>query len=269
VLKLARPLADVVWDLDTEGKPTDTPERRAAVQRDVLHRVDQIADPTVRDHYRAEMRSRLNKMRQPDGQPWWGAGPRKPFRGQPGAPVAPFPPGAAARAAVMDLDGSRQVQVLLGVLVERPSLLRILYDEVSRLEIASPELRRLQGGLLDALSLFPEGIDPAADDMVAEGEVPLETRIITDHLQRSGLGPAAEAARVKARGVFRKASEPSDVWIDRWRRTASHLNLTVGGADELKQNAEDLAQDYTDENLQKMEDMRLRRQRENFESGTG
>ena len=269
VLKLARPLSDVVWDLDTEGKPTDTPERRAALQRDVLHRVDQIADPAVRDHYRAEMRSRLNKMRQPDGQPWWGAGARKPFRGQPGAPVAPFPPGAAARASVMDLDGSRQVQVLLGVLVERPSLLRILYDEVSRLEIASPELRRLQGGLLDALSLFPEGIDPAADDSVTEGEAPLETRIITEHLQRSGLGPAAEAARVKARGVFRKASEPSNVWIDRWRRTASHLNLTVGGADELKQNAEDLAQNYTDENLQKMEDMRLRRQRENFESGTG
>ncbi len=270
VLKLARPLADVVWDLDTEGKPTDTPERRAALQRDVLHRVDQIADPDVRDHYRAEMKSRLNKMRQPDGQPWWGSGgPRRPFRGQPGAPVAPFPPGTAARAAVMDLDGSRQVQVLLGVLVERPSLLRVLYDEVSRLEIASPELRRLQGGLLDALSLVPEGIDPAADDTVAEGEAPLETRIISEHLQRSGLGPAAEAARVKARGVFRKASEPSDVWIDRWRRTASHLNLTVGGADELKQNAEDLAHDYTDENLQKMEDMRLRRQRENFESGTG
>src|SRR5476649_1173641 len=185
VLKLARPLSDVVWDLDTEGKPIDTPERRAALQRDVLQRVDQIADPAVRDHYRAEMKTRLNKLRQADSQPWWGAGARKPFRGQPGAPVAPFPPGAAARASVMDLDGSRQVQVLLGVLVERPSLLRVLYDEVSRLEIASPELRRLQAGLLDALSLFPEGIDPAADEMVAEGEAPLETRIITEHLQRS------------------------------------------------------------------------------------
>ena len=269
VLKLARPLADVVWDLDTEGKPTDTPERRAALQRDVLKRVDQIADPEVRDHYRAEMKSRLNKMRQPDGQPWWGGGPRKSFRGQPGAPVAPFPPGAAARAAVMDVDGSRQVQVLLGVLVERPSLLHILHEEVSRLEIANPELLRLQRGLLDALSLVPEGLDPAADDAASEGEPPLETRIITDHLQRSGLGPAAEAARMKARGVFRKASEPSDIWIDRWRRTASHLNLTVGGADELKQNADDLAQDYSDENLQKIREMGLRRQRENFDSGNG
>ena len=265
VLKLARPLADVVWDLDTEGKPTDTPERRAALQRDVLHRVDQIADPTVRDHYRAEMKSRLNKMRQPDGQPWWGTGARKPFRGQPGAPVAPFPSGAASRAAAMDLDGSRQVQVLLGVLVERPALLRTLYDEVSRLQIASDELRRLQRGLLDGLHLVLEGVDPAAEEAV-EG---LESKLIAEHLQRNGLTQAAEAARMKALQVFRKASEPSDIWIDRWRRTASHLNLTLGGADELKQNAEDLAQDYSDENLQKMEAMRLRRQRENFESGTG
>jgi DNA primase len=270
VLKLARPLSDVVWDLDTEGKPIDTPERRAALQRDVLHRVDQIADPAVRDHYRAEMKTRLNKLRQADSQPWWGGGgPRKPFRGQPGAPVAPFPPGAAARASAMDVDGSRQVQVLLGVLVERPSLLHILHEEVSRLPIANPELLRLQAGLLDALAMGPEGIDPAADAVVAEGEPPLENRLIAEHLQRSGLGPAAEAARVKARGVFRKASEPSDIWIDRWRRTASHLNLTVGGADELKQNVEDLARDYSDENLQKMEDMRLRRLRENFDSGTG
>jgi hypothetical protein len=37
----------------------------------------------------------------------------------------------------------------------------------------------------------------------------------------------------------------------------------------LKQNAQDLAEDYSDENLQKMEDLRRRRQRENFESETG
>jgi DNA primase len=268
VLKLARPLSDIVWDLDTEGKPTDTPERRAALQRDVMNRVDRIADPAVRDYYRAEMKTRLNKLRQPNGQPWWGSGPRRSFRGQPGAPVAPFPPGAAARASAMDVDGSRQVQLLLGVLVKRPSLLHILHEEVSRLEIANPELLRLQRGLLDAFSLVPQGLDPAADEGIAEGEAPLESQIITDHLQRSGLGAAAEAAQTKVQGIW-KASEPSDVWVDRWRRTASHLNLAVGGVDELKQNTEDLARDLSDENLQKMREVGLRRMRENFDSGTG
>ena len=35
VLELARPLADVIWDLETEGKPADTPERRASIRRAV------------------------------------------------------------------------------------------------------------------------------------------------------------------------------------------------------------------------------------------
>ncbi len=275
VLKLARPLADVVWDLDTEGKPVDTPERRAALQREVEKRVDQIADPVVRDHYRAEMKSRLNKMRQGNGQAWWGAGApgqRRSFHDGAAGPIAPFPPGTASRASAMDLDGSRQIQVLLGVLVERPALLHILYDEVSRLPIANPELARLQTGLLDALSLVPQGIDPAADEAVGSGtdeQPPLEAAIITDHLQRCGLGPAANAARLKARGVFRNGSEPSDIWIDRWRRTASHLTVTVGGSEELARRQEELASDLSDENLQKMEEFRLRRLRENFDSGAG
>jgi DNA primase len=276
VLKLARPLSDVVWELETEGKPVDTPERRAALQRAVLEKVDQIADPVVRDHYRADMKTRLNKMRQADGQAFWGngaPGQRRWFRDGKAGPVAPFPPGAAARASAMDLDGSRQVQVLLGVLVERPGLLRTLYDEMSRLPIANPELRRLQTGLLDALSHVHDGVDPAADEAAglgaAEGEPPLEARLIIEHLQRCGLGPAAEAARLKARGVFRNAHEPSDSWVDRWRRTASHLTLTVGGSEELAQRREELAGDWTDENLQKIEDYRLRRLRENSESGAG
>src|ERR1700755_1783619 len=44
VLKLARPLSDIVWEVESEGKATDTPERRASLQRAIQQRVDQIAD---------------------------------------------------------------------------------------------------------------------------------------------------------------------------------------------------------------------------------
>ena len=56
VLDLARPLSDVVWDMETEGKVADTPERRASLQRAVEQRVAEIADPVVRDYYRTDMR---------------------------------------------------------------------------------------------------------------------------------------------------------------------------------------------------------------------
>jgi DNA primase len=103
VLDLARPLSDVVWDMETEGKSVDTPERRASLQRAVERRVAEISDPVVRDYYRTEMRSRLNRLRRPEG-PAWQPGNRHPFR-RPGTPEpAPFAAGAAARRAGADLD---------------------------------------------------------------------------------------------------------------------------------------------------------------------
>ena len=44
VLELARPLADVIWELETDGKPADTPERRASIKAALLAKVGAIGD---------------------------------------------------------------------------------------------------------------------------------------------------------------------------------------------------------------------------------
>src|SRR6266851_4963783 len=106
ILDLARPLSDVVWDMETEGKVADTPERRASLQRAVEQRVAEIADPVVRDYYRTDMRDRFARLRRAAAPPWQPGG-RRPFRG-PGPEPAPFAAGAAARRAGADLEGSRQ-----------------------------------------------------------------------------------------------------------------------------------------------------------------
>src|SRR5580704_8620102 len=61
VLELARPLADVLWELETDGKPADTPERRAAIRTELRKKADEIADPTVKSAYRQEFDERFNK----------------------------------------------------------------------------------------------------------------------------------------------------------------------------------------------------------------
>jgi len=276
VLKLARPLSGVVWDMDTEGKPTDTPERRASLQRAIQQRVDQIADPVVRDYYRSDMKARLNKMRQADGQAWWGGGPgggqggqRRPFRGQPGAPVAPFPPGTASRQAHIEPGGSRQIWALLGALVERPTMLHQLQDEVWRLPIVNQDAARLQRGLLDALSLLPEGVDPAADDAVAgaaaEG-TPLEAEVIADHLQRNGLTEIAETAREKALKVFRTDPTDADGWMDQWRRAARHLIQLTGRPEELKRAEAAFAENPSEENWLHLQSILELQKRESIEA---
>ena len=271
-LDLARPLVDLVWSLDTEGKPSDTPERRASLQRAVENRVNEIADPVVRDYYRAEMRGRLNAIRRPDSRPAradFVPGRRPPFRGgPPGVPPAPFAAGSAARLAGTDMDASRQERALLGVLLERPALLHVLAEEVAALPIANPELDRLRGGLLDALALVPGGLDPAADEALGEaGAPPLEARLIEEHLERCGLGRLAAGARAKAREAFREDPADPDGWAGQWRRMARHLNQLKTDPEELRRAEEALAEDMSDENLQRLQAILDRMRRESLESG--
>jgi DNA primase len=266
VLELARPLSDVVWDMETEGKSIDTPERRASLQRSVEQRVAEIADPVVRDYYRTEMRSRLNRLRRPEGPPWQ-PGSRRPFRGPRDPEPAPFAAGAAARRAGADLDSSRQERALLGALIERPALLHILAEDLAALPIANPELARLRSGLLDALSLVPLGVDPAADD--AAGDAPLEARLIEEHLQRTGLGRLAASAQAKARKAFRDDPADAEGWVGQWRRAARHMTQLTADPEELKRAEEALAEDMSEENLRRLQAVLDRMRRESAESGAG
>jgi DNA primase len=272
ILDLARPLSDVVWDMETEGKAADTPERRASLQRAVEQRVAEIADPVVRDYYRTDMRNRLNRVRRPD-RPAWRSGAKRPFR-RPGDPEpAPFPAGSAARLSGDETDGSPQERALLGALLERPALLHVLAEDLAALPIGNPELMRLRGGLLDALSMIPLGIDPAADDAqtsgTTAGEASLEVRLIEEHLQQTGLGRAAAAARAKAREVFRDNPADSDDWVDQWRRAARHMNQITANPEELKRAEEALAGDMSEENLRRLQAILDRMRRESLESGVG
>ena len=268
VLDLARPLSDIVWDMATENRPTDTPERRASLQRTVESQVAEIADPVVRDYYKTEMRSRLGKLRRPEGGQAWQPGARRPFRRPGDPPPPPFAAGAAARRAGLDLDGSRQERALLGALLERPALLHILAEDVAHLPITSPELNRLRCGLLDALAMMPSGIDPAADD-ATDGEMPLEARLIEDHLKRIGLGQAAEQAQAKAREVFRDNPADADGWVGQWRRAARHLTQLTADPEELKQAEAALAEDCSEENLQRLQAIVDRMRRESADQGRG
>src|SRR4030095_1676823 len=48
VLELARPLADVLWEMETDGKPSDTPERRASIRGALFAKIAEIGDSSVK-----------------------------------------------------------------------------------------------------------------------------------------------------------------------------------------------------------------------------
>ncbi|WP_428673757.1 DNA primase [Reyranella sp.] len=244
VLELARSLADVIWELETEGKPADTPERRASIKSALLARVATIADGSVQSYYRSEMFERLDKAHRPPPSARWSGGGRRPFgRGAPGPEPAPFPAGTAARLAGADLDSSRQERALLGALIERPVLLHAVFDDVERLKITNPELRRLEIALHEFLS-EPPSVEPAAGEIIDEGA--LEERQLAQHLQRSGLDGVARSARAKARELFRE--KENDAWLARWRRILERLIARKAAAAHLLEAEQAFAAQSTEEN---------------------
>jgi DNA primase len=265
VLDIARPLSDLVWDLETDGKPVDTPERRASVQSAIERRVGEIADPMVRDYYRNEMRSRLAQLRRPEPERGRYGG-TAPWRGRPQRGFAQFPPdvvpvtaGAEARRAGTR-DSARQERVLLGALIEWPALLHDVAEDAGKLPIVHGELQRLQGALLDALSLaHPPGDEEA------------EARQIAQHLELNGLGRLADLARTQAREQFhgpprtKKAAPPEDR-LGRWRRMAEFLRQQQAGEEDLRQAKEAAEKEPSPENLQRLYAVIERLQRQTLEN---
>jgi DNA primase len=243
VLELARPLADVLWDMETDGKPADTPERRASIRTALFAKADQIGDAAVREYYRSDMRQRLDKAYRPAPSARWQGG-RRPFRGMGLEPPPAFAPGTAARMAGTDLDSSRSERLLLGALIERPALLHIVADELRALEIENSELRRLEAALVQFANEAPS-IEPAAEEAMGE---PLEERLLAEHLQRYGLDRIAQLACVRARELFRE--KENDAWIDRWRRIAGHLVKRKAAEAQLREAEQAFAAEGSEENWQ-------------------
>ncbi len=137
---------------------------------------------------------------------------------------------------------------MLGALIERPALLHVVADDLRTLEIAHPDLARLENALLEYLVEVP-GIDPAAEAALGDGG--LEEQLLTKHLQRLGLEAVAEGARAKARELFRE--KENEAWLVRWYRTTRRLIDRRAADTHLREAQQNFATYGTDEALEHLE----------------
>jgi DNA primase len=171
-LEGARPLADVLWSMETEGRDLSTPEARAGLKASCEERVRRIADRDVQSFYRREMLDRLDALfgRGPRGGAPSPGGSRQRARG-PGPWDPAFrrlPPavqrslqrwGANPPSRVLTAERPLDEGLLLATLVNHPSLFDEVGDLLAGARFSTPRLEDLRRDLVAALASAPD-LDP-------------------------------------------------------------------------------------------------------------
>ena len=271
-LDAARPLIDLLWERETEGRRLDTPERCAALEKELRAAIGRIGDESVRGHYGRAIRERLDALfgrggarpaRRPQerggfargnfgqrgfgqgnfGQGSFGQGSfgRKGFsRAGVGFPDSriPDPLGHGAEGL-----SERRERLLVTMIVNRPELLARVEEEFTAAALSSPELDRLRRAILEIAIRAPD----------------LDSAALKDHLSTQGFSPVVERLSAPLHWSERRLGDKylkPDVPLSELERGWRHVLACHGRAvtmkAELRAARQDLAENMTDENFARL-----------------
>lgn len=223
VLDAPRPLIEVVWELTTQGRALDTPERRAALEKDLADKAFAIADKTVQQQYLRAFKDKMwQAFRPPRPAPGagvrqgggfgQGGGVRRDFR-KPGQPPlrgpdgrllgSPRPPPPAASQ-----DGTWYAQcerALLTLVLHHPALVGEVGELMGEHQFTDMALDRLRRGILKHLTVAPD-LDSAglSDHLRSDGFIRELDSLLDADEHRIGRPDSAFEARVHWDHLFKR-----------------------------------------------------------------
>ncbi|SMH52064.1 DNA primase [Azospirillum agricola] len=267
LLEQAIPLADAVWRMETEGRPTDSPESKAAVKAALEARVGTIGDRDVQSFYRTEMRRRVDEAFAPPprerfGQgfgrgPWqpgrrFGEPPRRHVAGTPGRLTSK--PAGEGRGRVSRLASVRE-RILLATIINHPELFGELGEPLGLLPFGDQDLEKLRWAVLECLS----------DDRNADSA--LDGAALCRHLSSAGhetmVGALLSESTYVHAGFARPEASTEDArkgWWPAWRHLHHRQML-----DDLREAKAALTRDNSEANFARV----VALQQEVIKSGMG
>lgn len=235
-------LADIVWRLETEGKPIDTPERRASLEAALQKRASAIADASVQFQYRNEWRERLRKAF------------RAPFPARSGRPARNFGRFASQFPAPPPIDDKPTAPLglgeknLLAILLRQPRLIPRLAEELAHLSLTEARHRDLVAAMLD-WAARPENHTEDGENAAAGPGTDIENNRFGDHLRERGLEPLTR--HLLAKFPARLAGD-EDAQAEAWREAAAVNNAPQGQAAALQEAERAWEESPTEENWQRL-----------------
>ncbi|MEM9797928.1 MAG: DNA primase [Pseudomonadota bacterium] len=193
LIDAAVPMLALLWRRETDGRSFDSPERRAALDRDLRTLIQRIGDGTLRKHYAAE----IARLRADLFGPVAPAAPRRPGatgRWQAPPQATPTARSSALASGAVDPDAVLE-QVVLAGLVRHPGLLEDFGPALEAHIWHQDDHARLAAALLEIEPLLdPETVHAQLERHVGAG--PLEAVRTARHVQ---ISPALRGDQEDAR----------------------------------------------------------------------
>ena len=171
VLAAARPLGEVLWDIERAAAPLATPEDKAGLKARLMAHVETIGDGDIKALYRRDLLDRFGEMAYPQRErPAFQPGARRSGTGgkwQPGPP--PLPAAATARLQAVG-EGRPLLAAVLAGLVAQPQQIARHVEALARLEIADRPLAALLDALID---MIHNGVQSAGQALESSDVLPI------------------------------------------------------------------------------------------------
>lgn len=153
----ADPLVNMLWDSLTKGVPSDTPERRAGLEKSIFVKLSEIADENVKKLYQSEFRDRLFRLFR--GNRSGGTSRKAPYARQGGSGyanrrVGPRPAtGLLSKTQIGRTQGTGPVtdrleKLIILTLYHHPEILVKHEETVAELHFTVPGLDDIRAALL-------------------------------------------------------------------------------------------------------------------------
>lgn len=216
-----RPLSVQLWSQLTEGKPIDTPERKASVEKDVRDALEEIKDASVKNFYAREFKSKLWELTAP-----YKAAPqkRRPFQKTGGKDYGDTfrdrPALSVYHPSVVP--EKEEARMMLAYLLAYPDISASFLEELAEWEIAEPIIRSV---FAETLSLTAENPD------MQSGE-------LTEFLKNAGYGEVFEKIAAETEILNKKRASPREIEDDIRKRLSLLKKKSIDA--ELKRLAEEI-----------------------------
>lgn len=173
VLAAARPMAQVLWDIERAAAPLATPEDKAGLKARLMAHVETIGDGDIKALYRRELLDRFGELAYPQRErPAFQPAQRGAQGGRKGPWQPPAAPLSAANTAKMRSVGERRslLAAVLAGLIAQPREIARHAEALARLDVADAGLAALRDGLVD---MIHNGAQSAAQPLESSEVVPI------------------------------------------------------------------------------------------------